>query len=145
MKHPSPALLLLLVALSAALTGCSGIQPIVEAPAYPQAAPLGETLNIQVFREGTRLRFTNTTARAFGPSTLWLNRWYSRDIAALAPGESFEFPLRDFKDRYGEAFRAGGFFAIERADILAVAELHTKAPDGATAILPLVVVQTGEP
>ena len=142
MKHPSPALLAAI--LAAPLAGCSGIQPIVEGPAYPQAATPGETLNIQVFREGTRLHFTNTTARAFGPSTLWLNRWYSRDIAALAPGESFQFPLRDFKDPYGEPFRAGGFFAIERADTLAVAELHTASPESAPTILPLVVVQTGE-
>jgi hypothetical protein len=135
--------LVALLVLTPLIGGCASVRPISEGDAYPAAAPTGQTLDIQVFREGTQIRFTNTTARAFAPSRMWINRWYSRRLEELAPGESVRLPLAEFRDQYGEAFRAGGFFAIQRSDKVAVAELHTSTPEG-DAVLPLVVVGGGE-
>jgi hypothetical protein len=126
------------------LTACTGPRTITEGPSYPQEVPLGPTLDIQVFRRDTHIELTNTTAQALGPASpavLWLNRWYARPIDDLAPGQSLRLPLREFKDRYGESFRAGGFFAIQRPDTLATCELHTADPSGNPVILPLVVVE----
>jgi hypothetical protein len=127
---------LLFIACVALVPGCRGVRPITEGPGYPAAMPLGDTLDIQLARDGTEVELTNTTPRAFGESTIWLNRWYGRRIGGLAPGQTLRLGLRDFKDMYGESFRAGGFFAIQRADRVAVAELDT----GGGRLLPLVVV-----
>lgn len=106
--------------------GCAGRGALVEGPVYPGAAARGPTLDIQVFRRQTEIEFTNTTARAIGASRLWLNRWYSRELSGLGVGETVRLPLREFKDRYGESFRGGGFFATERAEMLALAEIQVE-------------------
>jgi hypothetical protein len=125
------------------LSGCRGTPTIREGRAYPRAVPAAESLDIQVFRHQTEIEFTNTTAQPFGPSTIWLNRRFSRQIDGLAVGQTLRFPLREFRDQFGEAFRAGGFFAVERPDMLAVAELETVPPSpgaGRPIMLGLVVV-----
>ena len=68
---------------------------------------------------------TNTSARAFGPSTLWINASHSREIDGFAIGESLTLDLRSFVDEYGNTFRAGGFFATRRPHDLVLAEIET--------------------
>jgi hypothetical protein len=123
------ALLLLVL-----LTGCRS-HAIREGPAYPADAARTRTIDVQVIRRGTRIEMTNTTARAFGPGSLWINGWYGHEIPGLAVGGSLDLDLREFKDKYGGAFRAGGFFARERPDKIVLAELET---DG--RLLGLVVI-----
>jgi hypothetical protein len=136
--------LLLFAVLS--MGACSSVRPIPDRPGYPAAAAMGQTLDIQVARDGTRIELTNTTARDLGGSVLWINRWFSRPIESLAPGQHLVLTLRDFEDRYGERFRAGGFFAMERPEVVAVAELQTREADPSgngeprAVLLPLVVV-----
>jgi hypothetical protein len=131
----------LLAGLGAAvLCGCAAEREIVEREPYPAAVPQGPTLDIQVVRHATDLELTNTTARTLGPSTIWLNRWNSRRIEGLAPGENLRIPLREFLDRYGEPFRPGGFWAIEQPDRLGVVEIQTAGEGGAEVMLGLVVV-----
>src|SRR5438477_8499140 len=109
-KHTS----VIALASAALLAACSsGPGRIVEGPKYPADALRAATLNIQVFRRQTEIELTNTTAQVFGPSTLWINGRFSRPIDGLSLGQSLRLPLRDFKDQYGESFRAGGFFATE--------------------------------
>lgn len=131
MKHPprhSSALQTLLACLSFILLGpgCHGSGKIVEGQQYPVQAQHGPTLNIQVFRRETEIEFTNTTAEPLPPSVLWLNAWYSRPFEGLAIGKTTVIPLREFKDRYGDSFRAGGFFASELPDRVALAEVQTE-------------------
>lgn len=95
-------------------------------PVYPEDKPQDAVLDIQVVRDETQVTMTNTTATAFGPSRLWLNRWYSREIDGLDVGQTIELSLAEFKDRYGEPFRAGGFFATRRPDRLAQMQLQTQ-------------------
>lgn len=110
-----------------------------DAPVFPDDKPQNEVLDIQVVRDSTRITLTNTTARAYGRSRLWLNRWFSRDIDALDVGQSLTFPLTDFRDQYNQPFRAGGFFATKRPERLVQAQLET-----ADSLLGLVVVARGE-
>jgi hypothetical protein len=96
------------------LTGCqlfSEKQTAAPGPGYPEAMPRGETAPVQVFREVTTLRMTNTTARAFGPGRLWLNQQYSAEVGVIEPGQTLEMDLRTFVDEFGDVYRAGGFFA----------------------------------
>lgn len=125
-----------------ALGGCHSASSRVDAngPVYPQSLadqrdpgarpdPLTgrapHILDIQVQREGTSIRLTNTTARALGPGKLWINRWFARDLDGLDVAQSLTLPLDGFKDRYGESFRAGGFFATDKPDQISVVEYET--------------------
>lgn len=119
--------------------GCrSGPTAIVDRPAYPAGRAVAGTLDIQVIRDEAEIRMTNTTARAIGPSTLWLNRRFSRKIDGLGVGESVQFRLEEFIDASGDRFRGGGFFATERPERLAKAELE---PEGDGPVVSLVVVR----
>lgn len=125
-----------------ALSGCaSPPQTIIENPAYPGDRQQGPTLDIQVVRDGTRISLTNTTARNFGPFTLWLNRRFARELPGLAVGQSLELGLAEFQDQWGDRFRAGGFFATERPERLAKAEIDLR--DG-SPLLGLVVIRGEE-
>lgn len=110
------------------------------ARAYPGGGASPETINVQVFRHTKTIEFTNTTARAFGPSTLWLNARFSRPIEGLAVGETIELPFSEFVDEYSEPFRGGGFFATEAPDRLVLTQLETTRADGERAVYGLVVV-----
>lgn len=123
-----------LVALLCGAGGCASTQ-IGSGPVYPAAATRTGSLDIHVIRRGTRIELTNTTARAFGRGTLWLNGYWGRTLDGLAVGESLDLSLRDFRDEYGEPFRAGGFFAREKPDKIVLAELEVEGK-----LLGLVVV-----
>jgi hypothetical protein len=55
---------------------------------------------------------------------MWINAWFSREFKGLAVGESVEMSLFDFKDQYGDTFRAGGFFATQKPTRLVLAQLE---------------------
>jgi len=133
-----------------ALSAChAGNTAIVEGRAYPAELRTGPTLDIQVVREGTAIRFTNTTARALGPFTLWLNARFYEHVDGLDVGQTRELSLKTFKDKWGDTFRAGGFFATERSERLAKAEVELDPPapgsgDGSPRELLGLIVVRGE-
>lgn len=115
-----------LLCVSLLLAACTTARdPKLAGPDYPEAKPQGQTLDIQVVRGETTLTLTNTTARSFGRSRLWVNRWYSREIDKLDVGQTLELDLSSFRDIYGEAFRAGGFFATRKPDRVELVQLET--------------------
>lgn len=97
---------------------------------YPEAVDRSETLDIHAFRDGTRLQLTNTTGRSFGPGMLWLNGRYGYAIDGLDIGQTLRVPLEDFTDEQGRRFGAGGFFAGERPELLALVELTVQEAEG---------------
>jgi hypothetical protein len=105
--------------------GCTGTRAIEEGEVYPQQIAQGSTLDVQVFRSETTISFTNTTPAALPAGRMWLNGWYSDAFAGLAPGASVTLDLRNFKDRYGDTFRAGGFFATELPEKLVLVQIHS--------------------
>lgn len=108
------------------LAGCSSTRdPELAGPEYPETKSQSQTLDIQVVRTETSISITNTTARAYGRSRLWVNRWFSREIPSLAVGETIELPLKTFRDQYGETFRAGGFFATRKPQRVQQVQLET--------------------
>ncbi|MBL8762949.1 MAG: hypothetical protein JNM07_01600 [Phycisphaerae bacterium] len=113
-----------LVALALAGCGTAGSTVRDDLPRYPETLKQATTLDVQVAREETVVRMTNTTGRSFGACRMWINGWYARELNGFGVGETLELPLNEFTDRYGTSFRAGGFFATERADTLAQAQLE---------------------
>jgi hypothetical protein len=118
--------------------------PVPYARAYPGDVPRGPALDIQILKRATTLTFTNTTAHAFGPSTLWLNSYYSQPVEALGVGETLTLPLSKFRNEFSEEFRGGGFFATEAPERLVLAELETTGPDGKPLLRGLIVVGGGQ-
>jgi len=124
------------------LSGCAKTT-IQTGLTYPTGLQRGTTLDIQVFRRMTKIEITNTTAKPYGKSILWLNGRFSKEIDGLAVGQTIVFPLKQFKDEFGESFRGGGFFAAERPERLALAELQPMDANP-PAMLSLIVVGGSE-
>ncbi len=123
------------------LAACSGVPaPVPYARPYP-AIKQSQTLNIQVFRTTKHLELTNTSARAFGPSTLWLNARFSRPIDGLGVGQSLKLPLEEFRDEYSDVFRGGGFFSTEAPERLVLAQIETASADAKADLVGLIVVK----
>lgn len=121
----------------AAVARCSqGPNADLAGPSYPER-PQATTLDIQVVRDQTTIRLTNTTARSYGSSRLWINRWYSQPIERFDVGQTLKLSLWDFRDEYGESFQAGGFFATRKPEKLVLAQLESGGE-----MLGLIVVET---
>jgi len=123
------------------LGGCGllGSPSIKDDPiAYPEALPQSRTLDIQVFRRGTQLVATNTSATRFGPGRVWVNQEFSRPIDGFGVGETLELELTQFRNDLGKRFRAGGFFATLRPKPVVLVQMQ---PEGSDALLGLVIVE----
>jgi len=116
----------LALVLASALGACSSSSrtDAGDARPYPFEAERRGVVDIHVFREGTRIKMTNSTSRSFGPSTLWVNQRFSRPIEGLGSGETLTLNLYDFRDQYQDPFRAGGFFATRDPDPVVLVELQ---------------------
>lgn len=104
---------------------------------YPAQKAQSEVLNIQLIRDQAEITLTNTTARAMGPTVIWLNQEFWYEIAELEVGDSVRLPLNEFRNNYGKRFRAGGFFATERPKNVVLAQLET---ENSNSLLGVVVV-----
>ncbi len=91
---------------------------------YPVEPVRGRTLDVQVFREGRYLELTNTTTGPLENTRLWINARFSIALDPIGVGERRVVPLAALRDRHGEAFRAGGFWATERPDPVVLAEIE---------------------
>lgn len=115
------------VALAAGvLGGCQQTAKVNYAGArqYPEGRLQTRAVDVQVFRNGTRVELTNTSAETIGGGVMWLNRFYSAEMPELAPGESVTMPLSSFRNEFGERFRAGGFFASRDPDFVVLAQVE---------------------
>ena len=121
----SAAAIAAMAAAAFVVAGCkTGSRVDAGLPEYPGNLRQSVVLNVQVVRDDTNITMTNTTARSIGKARMWVNGWYSYDIDGFGVGQTLTLNLYDFKDPYGTAFRAGGFFATERPDRLVLAQLE---------------------
>ncbi|MDY7107403.1 MAG: hypothetical protein SYC29_02085 [Planctomycetota bacterium] len=88
--------------------------PALATRPYPAHLHRAESIDIQVFREGTMLEVVNTTPRSYHDFDLWVNQRFVRHVESLPAGETVRLSLRGFYDELGEPFRAGGFFRTEK-------------------------------
>lgn len=145
--RPRPAGALAISILSLALAACSSSpKPIpADGPVYPgDAADQTKVLNVQVLRSGPTITFTNTTAGPLGPCRMWLNQRFSRMIDRLDVGQSVSLDLYSFTDEFGDSFRGGGFFSMNRPDKLVLAQLESTDAEGKTTLLGLITIGGGE-
>lgn len=131
----------------AGLSGCRSAPDQVQyARAFPEIGQQREVVDIQVFKRPTKLELVNTTNRAFGASTLWLNQRFSHPIEGLGVGQTLVISLDDFRDEYSEPFRDESFFATEMPDRLVLAQLETADPGdpSKTTLVGLIVIGKDE-
>ncbi|MBX3404045.1 MAG: hypothetical protein KF699_11605 [Phycisphaeraceae bacterium] len=149
MKHESRGTrsgiaMVLAAAMLAGLSGCrSGSDVEASGAVYPDAVLQSRVLDVQVVRDETQITLTNTTARGFGRSRLWVNAWYSAEIEQFGVGQTLNLSLHDFKDRYGTPFRAGGFWATRRPERLVLAQIEPLEAE-TRELIGLVVVVRGD-
>ncbi|MBX3380696.1 MAG: hypothetical protein KF805_11435 [Phycisphaeraceae bacterium] len=121
-------------------SGCTSIPPVDYARPYPKELPAGQTVDVQVFRRSTTLDFTNTTASPLGPGTIWLNRRFSRPIKdPIGVGQTVALPLGEFRDEFGDPFRAGGFWASDTPDALVLCQVEQAPGAGVESEKPVIV------
>ncbi len=91
---------------------------------YPYDAELLRTLDVQVFRDGSKIELVNHTTQHLADFDLWLNERWVRRIESLPPGESVKVSLYEFLDEYQEPFRGGGIFSTELPEPVVKAEVQ---------------------
>ena len=77
---------------------------------YPAHLHRADSVDVQVFREGTNIELVNATARSYRDFDLWINQRYVAQVDALPAGETVRLSLRGFRDERGEQLNAGGFW-----------------------------------
>jgi hypothetical protein len=103
--------------------------PALATRPYPMYLHRAESIDIQVFREGTMLEVVNTTPRSYRDFDLWVNQRFVRHVKSLPAGETVRLSLRDFYDELGEPFRAGGFFRTEAPMPVRLVEMQFSEED----------------
>lgn len=125
-RRSAPRFLAAALAATAALASCSGPAKVDYARPYPAKAQ-SQSIDVQLRRDETTVFITNTSARAFPESTLWINAQYARPLPALAVGQSVSFDLSSFRNEFSEPFKSGGFFATERPDTIVLAQIELES------------------
>src|SRR5690554_4532820 len=102
-------------ATAAAALATTACQPKMYVPqratrSYPVERHTTQTLDMQVFRNGSEIEIVNTTAHSYQDFDLWVNRRFVHHVESLPAGQSITLSLWDFFDERGERFNAGGFF-----------------------------------
>lgn len=112
-------------AWAAAAWGCASA--VDQGRVFPNDLPQLRVVDVQVLREETEITMTNTSAESLPAGWLWINRWFSAPVDGLAVGQTRTLSLAEFRDEYGMAFRAGGFFATRAAERVVSAQYETEA------------------
>jgi hypothetical protein len=117
------------------LGGCRAGSKIDAERTYPIEKSQTAAVDVQVIRNETQITMVNTTAQPLPAGTIWINGQFSHAFDGLTPGSRTTMSLKEFRNEYGEAFRAGGFFATQRSSDLVMAQIETD-----THMIGLVVV-----
>ena len=108
---------------------------------FPTTLQQTSTIDVQAQRFETQLRITNTSPRALGAGTVWVNSQWAYPLDGLEIGETVSLPLGRFLNEYSERFRSGGFFASERPDTLMLVQFEP-AENPENELIGLVAVGT---
>lgn len=120
------------------LSACAGGPPPFAVGVYPPRLDQQVLAEATVERSGTVLLVHNNSQMILGPGRMWVNQEFSHPVDAIVIGETVQFDLSEFRNEFGERFRAGGFWATERPKRVGLVQIEPEA-DGAR-LLGLVVV-----
>lgn len=111
----------------AAMSGCGHdrYNPELASRPYPRQLHTTHTVDMQVFRHDTNIEIVNSTAQSYSDFDLWVNQQFVRHVDGLPAGKSIELSLWDFRNDFGDAFNAGGFFRAFPATPVRLVEIQT--------------------
>jgi len=112
-------------AATTTLAACTSTTTQGEWPSYPGHTQ--SVVDVQVFRDGPTLSFTNTSENTLGPGRLWINAAYSIEVHSIPPGTRESIDLNSCINEFGQPFRGGGFFATERPDDVVLAQIEDQS------------------
>jgi len=114
------------MAFAALHAGCASrdFDPEMATRAYPSELHTTNTVNIQVFRDNTKLEIVNATAMTYEDADVWINQRYVAPAGTLEAGSRKVIQLDKFHDIRGEVFRAGGFFREVEPEPVRMVELQ---------------------
>jgi hypothetical protein len=114
------------VPLLALLAGCqgAGYAPSLATAAYPRSLHSGDSVPIEVFRDGASIQIVNSTAVDYDHGVLWLNQQFTFPVGSLPAGGRATLDLWSFRDHLGEQFNAGGIWRTDEPTPLVIAELQ---------------------
>jgi len=130
MLMPSPlrclVALLMTVMLCSLCSGCARqmYYPQRASEPFPAHLHAANAVDIQVFRNGTRIELVNATPHSYEDFALWINQRYVQQIAALPAGGRLTLSLWDFYDERGEVMQAGGFFRAYDPDPVRLVQMQ---------------------
>ena len=75
---------------------------------YPRELGRGETVAVQVTRDGDTMHIVNGTAIGFRDFDLWLNQRYLHHVESLPPGGRISIGMNEFWDMWGGGPNPGG-------------------------------------
>lgn len=92
---------------------------------YPYEIESVRVVDVEVFRDGTKITLANHAPESFADFTLWINERYQAKVDALPLGGMLTISLDSLRDEFGEKFRAGGFFSSQKAQPVVKAEMQS--------------------
>jgi len=95
--------------------------------------------DIQVFREGRRLRLVNATTRSYRDAELWVNQRYVMDLPTLEAGATVIVNMGELWDRWGGRPSAGGFLRRNAPTPVRTAEIQI---GDSTPLIGLIVIRS---
>jgi hypothetical protein len=119
-------ILIALIATFAAHVGCARRTYFPERAAepYPRELHTANAVDVQVFRDGTKIELVNATPHTYENFSLWINQRYVRDVEVLPAGGRLKLSLWDFYDERGEVMNAGGFFRVYEPDPVRLVQIQ---------------------
>lgn len=129
-----------LTLMATSLGGCTsrGYYPDRATAPYPYHLHTPESIDVQVFRDGTNMELVNGTGRAFADFDLWVNQRWVRRVESLPAGGRLRLSLWDFYDERGETMEAGGMWRTRGETPLRLVQIQL---DDHTPLIGLVTVR----
>ena len=105
---------------------------------YPRELHTANSIDVQVFRDGTTIELVNATPRSFDNFALWINQRFVQRVDSLPAGGRLRLSLWDFYDERGEIMNAGGFFRAYEPDPVRMVQIQL---DDASPLLGLITIR----
>lgn len=105
---------------------------------YPYHLHTAQSIDVQVFRDGTNMELVNGTGRSFTDFDLWVNQRWVRRVQSLPAGGRLRLSLWDFYDERGETMEAGGIWRTRGETPLRLVQIQL---DDQTPLIGLVTVR----
>ena len=107
--------------------GCqsANYDPSLARSSYPFERHSLQVVDVHVFRDGSQVVIAIGSDTHLESPRIWINQRYMFDSSDIKIGGTIVLDLGLFRDKFGESFSAGGFFAFREPEPLRLVQLET--------------------